>query len=168
MGKEVSFHFGTDGVRGVIDRDFNERLVAILAESTFRYWSRRYGLRKLLIGYDVRRKSMDYANVVASVAVEHGIDAVVTERPTPTPPVIAWYNARFGFDLAIQITASHNPPMYNGFKVITSKGSPVPDEDTNGIERLYDQEWRDIDRSVSSIRITKPQLVDPGYHYVDT
>ncbi|WP_054853657.1 phosphoglucomutase [Vulcanisaeta distributa] len=167
MGKEVSFHFGTDGVRGVIDRDFNERLVAILAESTFRYWSRRYGLRKLLIGYDVRRKSMDYANVVASVAVEHGIDAVVTERPTPTPPVIAWYNARFGFDLAIQITASHNPPMYNGFKVITSKGSPVPDEDTNGIERLYDQEWRDIDRSVSSIRITKPQLVDPGYHYVD-
>ncbi len=162
------FRFGTDGVRGVVDRDFNERLVAILAESTFRYWSRRYGLRKLLIGYDVRRKSRDYANVVASVAVEHGIDAVVTERPTPTPPpVIAWFSSRFGFDLAIQITASHNPPMYNGFKVITSKGSPVPDEDTSEMERLYDQERRDIDRSVSSIRVTKPQLIDPSSHYMD-
>ncbi|WP_054841866.1 phosphoglucomutase [Vulcanisaeta distributa] len=167
MGQGSAFRFGTDGVRGIIDKDFNERLVAILAESTFRYWSRKYGLKKLLVGYDVRRKSRDYANVVASVAVEHGIDAVITERPTPTPPVVAWFGSRFGFDLTIQITASHNPPMYNGFKVITNKGSPAPDDDTNEIERLYSQEWQDIDRFVSSIRVMKPQLIDPSSHYVD-
>ncbi|WP_428761940.1 phosphoglucomutase/phosphomannomutase family protein [Vulcanisaeta sp.] len=166
MNMKMAFHFGTDGVRGVIDRDFNEGLVAILAESTFRYWSRRYGLRRLLIGYDVRKKSRDYANVVASVAAEYGVDTIITERPTPTP-VVAWYGSRFGFDLIIQITASHNPPIYNGFKVITSKGSPASDEDTSEIERLYGQEWQDIVRSVSSIRVVKPQLVDPGPQYVD-
>ncbi len=166
MSRELRFRFGTDGVRGVIDRDFNERLVAVLAESTLRYWSSKYGLRRLLIGYDVRRKSRDYADIVAGVAAEHGVDAVVTEKPTPTP-VVAWFGSRFGFDLTIQITASHNPPIYNGFKVITSRGAPAPDEDTSEIERLYDQEWQDIDRSVSSIKVVKPQLIDPGPHYVD-
>ena len=166
MSKEVSFHFGTDGVRGIIDKDFNEKLIAVLAESTFRYWSRRYGLRKVLISYDVRRKSRDFAGIIASVAAEHGIDAVMMERPTPTPTA-AWYGFKFGFDLTIQITASHNPPIYNGFKVITSKGSPAPDEDTVGIERLYDEEWQDITRSVSNIRVTKPRLIDPSPQYID-
>ena len=166
MGKEISFHFGTDGVRGTIDKDFNERLIAVLAESTFRYWSRRYGLRRVLIGYDVRRKSRNYAGIVASVAAEHGIDAVITERPTPTP-VVAWFGSHFGFDLIIQITASHNPPIYNGFKVITSRGAPAPDEDTTEIERLYEEEWQDIIKSISSIKIVKPQLIDPNPEYIN-
>ncbi len=82
--------------------------------------------------------------------------------------MVAWFGSRFGFDLTIQITASHNPPIYNGFKVITNKGSPAPDEDTSEIEGgLYGREWQDIVRSVSSIRVVKPQLVDPGPQYVD-
>ncbi|MDT7971052.1 MAG: phosphoglucomutase/phosphomannomutase family protein, partial [Vulcanisaeta sp.] len=52
MMSKLEFHFGTDGVRGVIDEDFTEYLVATLAESTIRYWSRRYGLRRLLVGFD--------------------------------------------------------------------------------------------------------------------
>ena len=134
MGEKLKFRFGTDGVRGIIDKDFNERLVAVLAESTIRYWSRRYGLKHLLVGYDVRTRSRTYATIVANVALNHGIDTVITGKPTPTP-VVAWFGFRFGFDLIIQITASHNPPVYNGFKVISRIGAPAQEEDTNQIEK---------------------------------
>jgi len=125
MMSKLEFHFGTDGVRGVIDEDFTEYLVATLAESTIRYWSRRYGLRRLLVGFDARRKSQDFAKIVTSVALNHGIDVIMVNRPTPTP-VVAWFGFRFGFDLIIQITASHNPPIYNGFKVISRIGGTSP------------------------------------------
>ncbi|MGC9152793.1 MAG: phosphoglucomutase/phosphomannomutase family protein [Vulcanisaeta sp.] len=166
MSQKLFIKFGTDGVRGVIDRDFNERLVAVLTEATIRYWSRRYGLRKILVGYDVRRKSQQYANIAASVALEHGLDTVLVSRPTPTP-VVAWYGSHFGFDLIIQITASHNPPIYNGFKVITKQGAPTPDDDTGNIEKLYDEEWQDIERSVLNIVVKDVPTVDPKPEYVD-
>ncbi|MCG2887145.1 MAG: phosphoglucomutase/phosphomannomutase family protein [Vulcanisaeta sp.] len=163
---KLEFHFGTDGVRGIIDEDFTEYLVAILTESTIRYWSGRYGLGHLLVSFDARRKSQDFARIVASVALNHGIDVVMVNRPTPTP-VAAWFGSRFGFDLIIQITASHNPPIYNGFKVITNRGSPAQEEDTNEIERLYQEEWEDIARSVSTIELRPVPTIDPAPDYMN-
>ena len=77
MNGKIEFRFGTDGVRGIIDKGFNERPVAVLTESTTRYWSRGYGLKYLLVGYDVRTKSRTYATIVANVALNHGIDTVM-------------------------------------------------------------------------------------------
>ena len=78
MDEKVEFRFGTDGVRGVMDKDFNERLVDVLTESTIKYWSRRYGLKHLLAGYGVRTKSGTYTTMVVNVALNHGIDMVIT------------------------------------------------------------------------------------------
>ncbi|WP_069806520.1 phosphoglucomutase [Vulcanisaeta thermophila] len=164
--QEIHFHFGTDGVRGVIDEDFTEFLVAVVAESTIRYWSRRYGLRKLLVGFDARRKSREFAEVVVSVALNHGLDVVMVNKPTPTP-VVAWYGRSHGFDLMIQITASHNPPIFNGFKVISSVGAPAQEEDTNEIERLYSQEMSDILRAVSNVKAGRSITIDPAPEYID-
>lgn len=164
--RALSFHFGTDGVRGVIDKEFDEFLVAVLAESTFRYWSRKYGLHKVFVSFDARRKSRDFAHIVASVAVNHGLDVVMVNKPTPTPTA-AWYGSRFGFDLVIQITASHNPPIYNGFKVITSRGSPAQEEDTDEIERLYSNEYGDIHRSVANLELRPIPTVDPAPEYIN-
>ncbi|ADY01188.1 Phosphoglucomutase [Vulcanisaeta moutnovskia 768-28] len=166
MGNKLTFHFGTDGVRGVIDEEFTEFLVAVLAESTFRYWSRKYGLHRVLVSFDARRKSRDFAHVAASVAVNHGLDVVIVNKPTPTPTA-AWFGSRFGFDLIIQITASHNPPIYNGFKVITSKGSPVQEEDTNQIEKLYSDEYSDITRSVKTLELRPIPTIDPAPEYIN-
>jgi hypothetical protein len=74
---KIEFRFSTDGVRGIIDKGSNERLVAVLTKSTTGYWSRGYGLRHLLVGYDVRTKSRTYATIVANVALNHGIDTVM-------------------------------------------------------------------------------------------
>ncbi|KUO86790.1 MAG: phosphoglucomutase [Vulcanisaeta sp. MG_3] len=166
MMSKLEFHFGTDGVRGVIDEDFTEYLVATLAESTIRYWSRRYGLRRLLVGFDARRKSQDFAKIVTSVALNHGIDVIMVNRPTPTP-VVAWFGFRFGFDLVIQITASHNPPIYNGFKVISRIGAPAQEEDTNQIEKTYQEEANDIARSVRDLELRPVPTVDPAPEYIN-
>ncbi|MCG2870036.1 MAG: hypothetical protein L7H10_04705 [Vulcanisaeta sp.] len=77
MNEKIKFRFGTDGVRGIIDKGFNERLVTVLTKSTTRHWSRGYGLRHLLVGYDARTKSRTYATIAANVALNHGIDTVM-------------------------------------------------------------------------------------------
>ena len=69
--------FGTDGVRGIIDKTFTELLVSVVAEGVLRYWSRKYGLHKVVVGYDSRRKSRDYAIIVGNVAKQFGVDEVV-------------------------------------------------------------------------------------------
>ena len=166
MGDRPTFHFGTDGVRGVIDEEFTEFMVAVLAESTIRYWSGKYGLRRVFVSFDARRKSRDFAQIAASVALSHGLDTVMVSKPTPTPTA-AWYGSKFGFDLTIQITASHNPPMYNGFKVITSRGSPAQEEDTNQIEKIYSDEYSDITRSVKTLELRPIPTVDPAPDYIN-
>ncbi|MGC9153072.1 MAG: phosphoglucomutase/phosphomannomutase family protein [Vulcanisaeta sp.] len=163
---KLDFHFGTDGVRGVIDEEFTEFLVAVLAESTIRYWSSRYGLRKVFVSFDARRKSRDFAQVAATVAANHGLDVVMVSKPTPTP-VAAWFGVHSGFDLIIQITASHNPPIYNGFKVISKIGAPAQEEDTNEIEKLYQSEWQDITKSVTNLELKPIPTVDPAPEYID-
>ncbi|MFB6469891.1 MAG: phosphoglucomutase/phosphomannomutase family protein [Vulcanisaeta sp. AZ3] len=166
MADKLSFHFGTDGVRGVIDEEFTEYLVATLAESTFRYWSRKYGLSKVLVGFDARRKSQDFARITANVALNHGLDVVMVNNPTPTP-VVAWYGHNLGFDLMVQITASHNPPIYNGFKVISKVGAPAQEEDTDQIEKLYQEEWQNIARSVKSLELRPVSTIDPAPEYIE-
>jgi len=161
-----TFRFGTDGVRGIIDLEFTEDLVAVLTESTLRYWSRRYGVRSLLVGFDSRKKSRLFAETAAAVARGFGVDVVMVREPTPTP-VVAWYTKTHGYDLAIQITASHNPPMYNGFKLITAKGSPAQDEDTDGIEGVFRDEREDIIRSALSRGRISVDLVDPRPEYIE-
>ncbi|WP_243679707.1 hypothetical protein [Vulcanisaeta souniana] len=124
---------------------------------------KKYGLRRLFVSFDARRKSKEFAQIVAGVALNHGLDTVMVSKPTPTPPTAAWYGNKFGFDLVIQITASHNPPTYNGFKVITNRGgSPAQEEDTDQIEKLYSDEYSDITRSVKTLELRPIPAVDPA------
>ncbi len=164
---KAEFKFGTDGVRGVIDIDFTEWLVANVVEATYRYWSRRYGVHKVFVSHDSRRKSDVFARVAASVLLNHGVDVVMVNKPTPTP-VAAWYGVKYKFDLIIQITASHNPPIFNGIKVISAIGAPAQEEDTRQIEELYRQEWEDIVRTIATLEL-RPSVptVDPAPEYAE-
>lgn len=146
----MDIKFGTDGVRGIIDSTFNELIVATIAEAALRHWSRQYGAKRVLVGYDTRRKSKEYAGVAASVAVSHGLDVLITDSPTPTPTV-AWAVKRLGFDLGFQITASHNPPQYNGIKIITVEGSSAFPSDTGEVERIIREEEGDIIKTIRDV-----------------
>jgi phosphomannomutase len=126
--------FGTDGWRGVIAREFTFENVSIVAQATMDYMIRE-GLadKGLVIGYDRRFLSREFAERSAEIAVGNGIKVLLTEGYTPTPAVSWAVNAR-KTGLGIMITASHNPPVYNGFKVKESFGGSARPSTTKKIE----------------------------------
>ena len=119
--------FGTDGWRGVIARDFTFDNLSTVAQATMDYLNREgLGNKGLIIGYDRRFLSRDFARRVAEVAAGNGISVRLTEDYAPTPAV-SWAVRETGSGAGIMITASHNPPEYNGFKVKEAfGGSALP------------------------------------------
>ena len=127
--------FGTDGWRAVIAQDFTFDNVRACAQGVALH-VRESGLVDMgvVVGYDTRFASEDFARAAAEVLAGNGIRAYLTPRPTP-PPVI-----RFAVGLqhaagGIIITASHNPYKYNGFKYRTPDGASAPREVLENIER---------------------------------
>ena len=126
--------FGTDGWRGVIAREFTFENVAIVAQSTMN-WLRAEGLsaKGVVIGYDKRFLSREFAELTAEIAAGNGIDVWLTDNFAPTPAVSWAVHARQA-GCGIMITASHNPPVYNGFKVKEGFGGSARPSTTKKIE----------------------------------
>jgi len=127
--------FGTDGWRGIINQDFTPDNVRACAQGVADYL-KGAGLadRGLIIGYDTRLASEDFAAAAAEVAVANGIKVYLCPRPTPTPVVSCGVLAKKAGG-AIVITASHNPAQWNGFKFRTQEGTSASTEVTAGIEK---------------------------------
>jgi alpha-D-glucose phosphate-specific phosphoglucomutase len=118
--------FGTDGWRGVIADDFTFDNVRICAQAVASYLIQA-GLagRGLLVGYDTRFASEDFARAVAEVAAGNGIKAYLCSKATPTP-VISYGVLDKNAGGAVVITASHNPAQWNGFKYKSQDGASAP------------------------------------------
>jgi alpha-D-glucose phosphate-specific phosphoglucomutase len=118
--------FGTDGWRGVIADDFTFDNVRICAQAVASYL-KQDGLagRGLLVGYDTRFASEDFARAVAEVAAANGIKAYLCSKAAPTP-VISYGVLDKKVGGAVIITASHNPAQWNGFKYKSQDGASAP------------------------------------------
>ncbi len=127
--------FGTDGWRGVIARDFTFDNVRACAQGVADYL-KEAGLadRGLIIGYDTRFASEDFAQAAAEVVAGNGIKAHLCSEATATP-VISYGVVAKKTGGAIIITASHNPANWNGFKYKDEQGSSAPSEVTARIEK---------------------------------
>jgi phosphomannomutase len=108
--------FGTDGWRALIAKDFTFANVRACAEGVVRLL-REEGLasRGLVVGYDTRFGSKDFADEVARVSTVLGVTTYLCDRPTPTP-VVSYSVLHHHAGGGIVITASHNPGAWNGFK----------------------------------------------------
>lgn len=128
--------FGTSGWRGVLAEDFtfpNARLVCQgIAEHL-----KQQGLASqgVVIGYDTRFRSEAFAATAAEVMAGNGIPSFFTNRDCPTP-VVSWAIKEGRRAGGINITASHNPPEYNGIKYSPPSGGPAPTPITDAIESL--------------------------------
>ncbi|MDE2058625.1 MAG: phosphoglucomutase/phosphomannomutase family protein [candidate division NC10 bacterium] len=136
MPTPLQIRFGTDGWRGVIARDFTfegVRLVAGAVAATLRT-SYPEGHRFLVaVGHDTRFLSRRFAQTTADVLSALGVDAYLTPSHVPTPMLacaIPILQARGG----LMVTASHNPPYYNGLKVRTADGGAATATLTDQIE----------------------------------
>ncbi|MEO6035562.1 MAG: phosphoglucomutase/phosphomannomutase family protein [Verrucomicrobiota bacterium] len=134
--------FGTSGWRGLIARDFTFENVRLAAQGVADYLkselddpkSKIHGLSSnVIIGYDTRFLGREFSLAVAEVLGANGLVPLLCQRDTPTP-VIAFTIRKRKAIAGINITASHNPPEYSGFKLSLHDGAGAPTEVTRQIE----------------------------------
>src|SRR5436190_1306252 len=128
--------FGTDGWRAVIAEDFTFANVAMVAQATADYWKANpvSGTeQKVIIGYDRRFLSNDFGRRTAEVFAGNGFKVVLTPDPTPTPSVSFAVKQQHAVG-GIMITASHNPPIFNGFKLKSHFGASAESTTCQAVE----------------------------------
>jgi alpha-D-glucose phosphate-specific phosphoglucomutase len=129
--------FGTSGFRGIIADTFNFKTLGATVHAIAEF-VKTHAINippKIMVGYDPRFMGEVFAKEVADNLNMHGIDVLLTSRDTPTP-VISFYVLKYKLDGAINITASHNPPIYTGIKFTPPWGGPAMPEETKQIESL--------------------------------
>jgi Phosphomannomutase len=124
--------FGTNGVRGVFSEDFTLEFVNDLTMSLAAYFKKG----KILVGYDGRHSSPIVAKIVSSALNYSGLDCYMAGL-VPTP-CLEYATKKLGYDGGLMITASHNPPQYNGIKPVASDGVEISRDDEKIIEKIYD------------------------------
>lgn len=135
--------FGTSGWRGLIAADFTFHNVRLASAGVAAYLKEELSksdspLRKrnkvVIIGHDTRFLGREFAMTAAEILTANGIDVLLCDRDTPTPAISFAIRTRKTLG-AINITASHNPPEYQGFKFSRENGAPAPPEITKVIEQ---------------------------------
>ena len=121
-------YFGTDGVRGVVGQDLTVELIERLGKAAT-LWS---GRGRVFVGRDTRGSGPDLEEAFARGVVAGGGNAVLA-GVLPTPAV-----ALLALDLGVVISASHNPPEYNGVKFFDADGNKLTDASEEEIEALLD------------------------------
>ncbi|MHC1592273.1 MAG: phosphohexomutase domain-containing protein, partial [Candidatus Helarchaeales archaeon] len=136
-----SITFGTDGWRARMDEAFTISNVAIVAQAIANYLKKENKYKRgLAIGHDTRRNSVLFAEEIARVICANEIKCYLVPEDVPTP-VLTFSILEWNLDGAVMLTASHNPPEYNGLKFIPDYASPAMPDVTDSITR----EIQDLD-----------------------
>lgn len=169
-----TLQFGTAGLRGELGAGpmRMNRAVVIRAAAGLAAYLKHNGHTDgvVVIGYDARHKSADFARDTAAVMTGAGLRAAVLPRPLPTP-VLAFAIRHLGAIAGVEVTASHNPPRDNGYKVYLGDGSQiVPPADADiaaeieAISSLHDvprptDGWETLDDSVLDAYLARADAV---------
>ncbi|MDD7465336.1 MAG: phosphoglucosamine mutase [Actinomycetaceae bacterium] len=133
--------FGTDGVRGLANKELTAALALELGEAAARVLTQNnLGHRpKAIVGQDTRQSSSMLGQAVAAGLASAGVDVDhVGEIPTPG---VAYLTSEQDYDLGVVISASHNPFYDNGIKFINGDGFKLPDSSEDEIEAVLGQDW---------------------------
>lgn len=136
--------FGTGGMRGILGPGINRMNIYTVRKAVqgLAYYLKEnrvnYKDRGVVIAYDSRYMSKEFAIEAAKVLGVHGIKAYVFESLRPTP-LLSFAVRYLRTGAGIMITASHNPPQYNGFKVYNEEGSQISQQEANDIIRHIQQ-----------------------------
>ncbi|MGW1561082.1 phospho-sugar mutase [Streptomyces sp. NPDC002144] len=173
-----TLQFGTAGLRGELGAGPNRmnRSVVIRAAAGVAAYLKKHGTPHgddaglVVIGYDARHKSADFARDTAAVMTGAGLRAAVLPRPLPTP-VLAFAIRHLGAAAGVEVTASHNPPRDNGYKVYLGDGSQiVPPADAEIAAEIQaitslkdvnrpDTGWETLDDTVLSAYLARTDAV---------
>lgn len=156
--------FGTDGWRAIMAREFTFDNVALVAQAVADHVNGTgKAAQGVMVGYDARFLSDSFCGVVADVLGANGIPVFVPNRDVPTP-VTTWTVKQRNLAGAVMLTASHNPPEYNGIKFIPDYVHPALPDITDAITARIVE----IQANPSLIKTggPKPTVIDPKPDYV--
>ncbi|MGK7911409.1 MAG: hypothetical protein AB4050_07990 [Synechococcus sp.] len=146
METSIPIEFAPDGWRGLLDLQMNSSMVETVAQAFADSLHAGYlpvesiqpKRPAVAVAFDGRRRSREFAHLFSRVLVGNDIDVILADRVTPTPVVSYTVKARH-LSAGIAITASHNPPQYNGIKFKGAYGGPFFYEATQDIESRLGQ-----------------------------
>ncbi|MBG90572.1 MAG: hypothetical protein CL521_02020 [Actinobacteria bacterium] len=133
--------FGTSGHRGIQGQDFRNAHVIAIAQAVAIFCKKDRAQPSIVIGYDSRhgnhpqREKGTYTQVLVDTLLSQGCNVTFFEIPVPTP-LISYMITKEDHDGGLILTASHNPPEYNGLKFNPKNGAPAPPEVTQELETL--------------------------------
>ena len=133
--------FGTDGWRAVIAEDYTFSNVDRVAQATADFWISNLSggtARKAVVGYDRRFLSDQFARRTVEILAGNGFQVTLTSEPTPTPAVSLAVSQQRAVG-GVMITASHNPPVFNGFKLKADYGGSAEPEVCRGVEAMLNR-----------------------------
>ena len=154
-----SIKFGTDGWRAIIAKDYTVDNVKRVTEATAK-WMLQKQMSSVVIGYDCRFGGPMFRDVVAEIMAHYGIKVYMGKDFVSTP-MVSLGIVRLETDMGIVITASHNPPSYNGFKLKSSFGGPTLPSDIAEVEALIP------DTPLGSVASVEEQVATGKIEYVD-
>ncbi len=131
----MSIKFGTDGWRAIISDDFTFENVRMVSQAIADHFNKEKKGSTLAIGYDWRFLSEKYAEIVAEVLAANSIKVLLSDKAVPTPLVSLEIKNK-KLQGGIMITASHNPPSYNGIKIKASYAGSADKGITKSVESL--------------------------------
>lgn len=138
--------FGTGGLRGIIGAGTNRMNIYTVGKATFGLaeYLLATGGNSIVIAYDSRNKSAEFARLSAEIMSSKGIKAYLFSELTPTP-VLSFAVRYLQASAGIVITASHNPKEYNGYKVYNALGCQITDEAAKLItEKINEQDYFNV------------------------
>lgn len=129
-------YFGTDGIRGIVEKNFDNKLIKKIARGLVRFYNKSKIKRTLLVGNDSRISSDYILSIVESILLKYGIR--IDNVGICSSPCLAYISKKFNYPLAMMISASHNSSEYNGIKFFNSNGEKISDQAETILENLMD------------------------------
>lgn len=159
--------FGTAGIRGIMEAGFNSLNSLMIIQTT-------QGLAKYLhtlpirvddvvvIGYDGRHHSSHFAKLATNVLLQSGFKVYLFSRIVPTP-FVAYATRKYAAAAGIMITASHNPKVYNGYKVYFTNGAQILSPHDEGIQEKILENLEPWDKEIWNVEtvLNNPKVTDP-------
>lgn len=147
----LTIKFGTDGWRAIIAKEFTVDNVARVAEATGIWLKNNYEQPKVFVGHDCRFGGELFMETCVKIFVQQGIP-VLMSRGFVSTPMISLASKKYGCQIGVDLTASHNPPSYNGYKLKADFGGPLAPEQISEVEALI-PETCSLDYEEVSIQI---------------
>lgn len=157
--------FGTDGWRAIIADDYTVENVARVSIATAQWLKENFDSPSVVIGHDCRYAGALFVDTAVKVFISEGITVKMSVGFVSTP-MVSLAAVKLGCSLGVVITASHNPPSYNGYKLKSHHGGPLSPSKVQEIEDII-PDTNSVDLKAISLDSPLVQIVDLESMYVN-